>query len=94
MVLNDANVGSDYDVVPCLPTWERRGLDNYENGDKFVRADSSVDLCNGFFVAVLERKKRKKRKNEDVALDEVAAADCDKRVKKSKKKKKKKGSDN
>ena len=43
-------------VVNILPSWSRRGLDvDTFPGDKYVRADSEKDSCNGFFVAVLER---------------------------------------
>merc|ERR1712079_638497 len=43
-------------VVNILPSWSRRGLDvDTFPGDKYVRADSEKDSCNGFFVAVLEK---------------------------------------
>eukprot|EP00090_Calanus_glacialis_P035419 TRINITY_DN60473_c0_g1_i1.p1 TRINITY_DN60473_c0_g1~~TRINITY_DN60473_c0_g1_i1.p1 ORF type:complete len:622 (-),score=205.52 TRINITY_DN60473_c0_g1_i1:3-1868(-) len=54
-----------WEVVSIMPTWERRGLGEFSDGQKFVRALASEDMCNGFFVAVLERKgciKAKKRK--------------------------------
>ena len=38
-----------------LDSWTRRGLSTFPDGEKFVRADSELDWCNGFFVAVLER---------------------------------------
>ena len=34
-------------------SWERRG--EGEIGNNFLRAEPTSDLCNGFFVAVLER---------------------------------------
>jgi len=40
-------------TVKVLEQWGRRGLG--EAGQDFIRADPSVDLCNGFFVAVFER---------------------------------------
>jgi len=54
-----------WEVVSIMPTWERRGFGEFRDGQKFVRALASEDMCNGFFVAVLERKgsiKAKKRK--------------------------------
>ena len=38
-----------------LNSWTRRGLSTFPDGEKFVRADSELDWCNGFFVAVMER---------------------------------------
>ena len=40
----------------CLPTWERRGMDDYgEIAKNFIRAKPVADLGIGFFVAVLEK---------------------------------------
>ena len=51
----------------CLPSWPRRGLDleTTANGDCFLRADPELDLCNGFFVAVLKRKRCGQKKGRD-----------------------------
>merc|ERR1711915_1137141 len=46
----------DWEVLPAMPGWERRGLSQYEDGAKFVRASGEEDWCNGFFVAVLGKK--------------------------------------
>jgi len=54
-----------WDVVSIMPAWERRGLGGYSTGQNFVRALAGEDMCNGFFVAVLQRNgsiKAKKRK--------------------------------
>jgi len=53
------NNSNHWQVVPAMPAWERRGLGGsgpYPDGQKFVRADPEKDWCNGFFVAVLERR--------------------------------------
>jgi len=42
-------------VVTVMPSWERRGSVGFLDGPKFVRALASEDMCNGFFVAVLEK---------------------------------------
>lgn len=47
-------------VKNILPTWERRGLGENPMANHFVRAVALEDRCNGFFVAVLKRKKKKK----------------------------------
>ena len=46
-----------FEAEMCLPSWSRRGFDTFEKGDYFLRADPDLDLCNGFFVAVLKRKR-------------------------------------
>ena len=76
-----------WEVANIMPTWERRGLGEFSDGQKFVRALASEDMCNGFFVAVLERKgciKSKKRKH----VDNVSVEEDDVKVKKKKKKSK------
>jgi len=47
-----------WQLVPVLPDWQPRGLSGIES----IRADPEANKCNGFFVAVIERKKKKKRK--------------------------------
>jgi len=85
-------------TVNVLEGWERRGVG--EGGEDYIRADPSVDLCNGFFVAVLEKddngeevsKKAKKKKREvESEAEEVIKEGEDEELalKKAKKKKKK-----
>ncbi len=55
-------MGDKFKLVSCLSTWERRGKDVIAGHEKVVRSDPSLDMCNGFFVAVLQRRKEKKSK--------------------------------
>jgi len=93
-----------WEVANIMPAWERRGVGEYSDGSKFVRALAEEDMCNGFFVAVLQRKgciKAKKRKmvsedNEELS-GEISGENCenvinDQPVEKVKKKKKSKHS--
>ena len=75
-----------FEAEACLPSWHRRGLDAHERGRCFLRADPDLDLCNGFFVAVLKRKSgdRQKRKVED-GQDKADGDSCKKIHKKRKK---------
>lgn len=72
-----------------LSSWTRRGIPTFPDGDKFVRADSELDWCNGFFVAVLERNSDFKVKGEKVNGEETHIS-----LKKEKKKKKNKEKEN
>eukprot|EP00092_Neocalanus_flemingeri_P025817 GFUD01027983.1.p1 GENE.GFUD01027983.1~~GFUD01027983.1.p1 ORF type:complete len:625 (-),score=195.54 GFUD01027983.1:48-1922(-) len=94
-----------WEVVDIMPTWERRGLGEFSDGQKFVRALASEDMCNGFFVAVLGRKgqsKSKKRKhnledNEELSeeiLKENSDIVMNEQLVEKVKKKKKKSKDN
>ena len=56
-----------------LTSWTRRGIQTFPDGEKFVRADSDQDWCNGFFVAVLERKSDSGVKWEKVNREETGA---------------------
>jgi len=57
-------------LVPVLPDWQPRGLRGIES----VRSDPEVNRCNGFFVAVIERKKKKKRKLDSKESDRTEPA--------------------
>lgn len=57
-----------YEVVDTFPEWPERGDDNFDFGNKCVRAVSKKHLTNGFFVAILER-------NEDVPLKKIIPED-------------------
>ena len=72
-----------------LSSWTRRGLQTFPDGDKFVRADSELDWCNGFFVAVLERNSDFKVTGEKVNGEATHIS-----LKKEKKKKKNKEKEN
>ena len=69
-----------------LSTWTRRGLQTFPDGDKFVRAESELDWCNGFFVAVLER-------NSDFEVKEEKVNGKATHISPKKEKKKKKNKD-
>ena len=56
MILLDSEVLKNFpgwEVLPAMPSWERRGLSQYSQGEKFVRASAEEDWCNGFFVALM-----------------------------------------
>ena len=72
-----------------LNSWTRRGLSTFPDGEKFVRADSELDWCNGFFVAVLERNSDLCENREKVNGEETHIG-----LKKEKKKKKHKEKEN
>lgn len=57
-VLNDEHIKEDFELVHAMPGWSHRGDQQYEFGEKCLRASPALDLTNGFFVAVF-RKKRK-----------------------------------
>ena len=54
--MQDEFVRNNFELVTVLPKWHRRGLDKYAVGSKCARADPDKDLCNGFFVALFQRK--------------------------------------
>jgi len=70
-----------WSTCPVLPSWERRG--EGESGSSFIRADPLLDLCNGFFVAVLQ-------KSEQAFSSQSSEPTLDTEAKKKKKKKKEK----
>merc|ERR1712224_785557 len=53
-VLKD--VKRKFKLVHAMPHWTRRGLNGQ---DKCLRVDFDLDLCTGFFVAVVKRKRIK-----------------------------------
>lgn len=60
--------------VSTMDSWPRRGHE-YEgqNGANFLRAEPNLDLCNGFFVALLKRRKKKRKSAEqDTAAEEMS----------------------
>ena len=47
--------------VSAMESWHRKGIEfQGEDGMKFLRAEPNLDLCNGFFVALLKKKKKRK----------------------------------
>ena len=50
-VLKDC--GKQFKLVKALPTWNRRWAQ-----DKCLKVDPEKDLCAGFFVAVLKKRKK------------------------------------
>lgn len=40
----------------CLPQWKTRGLKHLPEGHHFIRSYPEINLGNGFFVAVLEKR--------------------------------------
>ena len=77
-----------FEAETCLPSWQRRGLDAHERGRCFLRADPDLDLCNGFFVAVLKRKSGDGQKRKVEGRDKADGDSCKKSHKKRKKHKK------
>merc|ERR1712203_1132873 len=57
-----------------MSSWPRRGREfEGEDGANFLRAEPNLDLCNGFFVALLKKKKKKRKSDEqDTAAEEMS----------------------
>ena len=64
VVANVLETHPGWRTVPVIESWPRRGLDHthYQDHTHYLRADPDLDLCNGFFVAVLEKENRSKFK--------------------------------
>jgi len=60
-----------------MNSWPRRGNEfQGQDGANFLRAEPDLDLCNGFFVALLKRKKKKRKSAEqDTAAEEMSVMD-------------------
>merc|ERR1712180_15982 len=46
---------STFKLAEILPEWTNRGIGEWEDAKKCLRADPHADYCNGFFVALFER---------------------------------------
>lgn len=55
-VLNEEFVKENYELVNPLTSWKSRGKEGYEFSELCLRADPKVDLTNGFFVVLFQRK--------------------------------------
>ena len=57
-----------------MDSWPRRGHEYQgQDGANFLRAEPNLDLCNGFFVALLKRRKKKRKSAEqDTATEEMS----------------------
>uniref|UniRef100_A0A1I7SW77 SAM_MT_RSMB_NOP domain-containing protein n=1 Tax=Bursaphelenchus xylophilus TaxID=6326 RepID=A0A1I7SW77_BURXY len=55
-VLNEDWVKDTYELIDPLPSWKTRGKDGYDFSNLCIRADPKVDLTNGFFVVLFQRK--------------------------------------
>ena len=75
-----------FEAEMCLPSWSRRGLDTHEKGRCFLRADPELDLCNGFFVAVLKRKSGGQKKRRTDGKDKGDGDSCKKSQRRKKRK--------
>merc|ERR1719234_1828458 len=60
--------------VSTMDSWPRRGNEHQgQDGANFLRAEPNLDLCNGFFVALLKRRKKKRKSAEqDTATEEMS----------------------
>jgi len=60
-----------------MNSWPRRGHEfQGQDGANFLRAEPNLDLCNGFFVALLKRQKRKRKAAEqDAGAEEMSVVD-------------------
>merc|ERR1719495_3001446 len=59
--------------VPAMESWPRRGTEYQgQSGGNFLRAEPSLDFCNGFFVALLKRRKKKSKSAEQDSSTQVA----------------------
>ena len=77
---------SAFEAETSLPSWTRRGLDTHERGRCFLRADPQLDLCNGFFVAVLKRKSGGQKKRRTDGKDKGDGDSCKKSQRRKKRK--------
>lgn len=57
----------DWDLLPALPDWPRRGLPVFPGAEKCVRCSPEEDLTHGFFVALFGRKTARGEKVSDKA---------------------------
>lgn len=55
-VLNDPAISEYYHLCEPLSNWKHRGVGDYAFSKLCLRADSTTDLTNGFFVALFEKK--------------------------------------
>lgn len=58
-VLNDESLGKKYKLIHALPTWKLRGSAKFPFGEKCVKATFEDTVTNGFFIAVLQRRKNR-----------------------------------
>ena len=62
----------EWKSVPALESWPRRGNEYQgQSGGNFLRAEPSLDFCNGFFVALLKRRKKKSKSAEQDSASQV-----------------------
>jgi 16S rRNA C967 or C1407 C5-methylase (RsmB/RsmF family) len=57
--LQDERISSEFELVEALPAWKHRGEmeGNFADiGYKCLRASPEMDLTNGFFVALFQKK--------------------------------------
>merc|ERR1712218_413574 len=80
----------EWKSVPALESWPRRGNEYQgQSGGNFLRAEPSLDFCNGFFVALLKRRKKKSKSAEqDSATQVVEQEEVTESTSKKKKKRK------
>ena len=80
----------EWKSVPALESWPRRGNEYQgQSGGNFLRAEPSLDFCNGFFVALLKRRKKKSKSAEqDSATQVVELEEVTESASKKKKKRK------
>ena len=64
-VLEEPEVAQKFKLKKCLPRWEGRGDQKFSFADKVLRADPERDLCNGFFVALFQRRKVKAEEGDE-----------------------------
>ena len=81
-ILSNPEVSASFKLKKCLPGWQGRGDPKYPFADKVVRADPKRDLCNGFFVALFQRRKAKKESEGDVNDDGEATEEPPRKKKK------------
>merc|ERR1719350_1650091 len=80
----------EWKSVPAMESWPRRGTEYQgQSGGNFLRAEPSMDFCNGFFVALLKRRKKKSKSSEqDLATQVVEQEEVTESASKKKKKRK------
>ena len=62
----------DWKSVSAMESWHRKGIEfQGEDGMNFLRAEPNLDLCNGFFVALLKKKKKRKSAEHETGCKDV-----------------------
>ncbi|VDD94424.1 unnamed protein product [Enterobius vermicularis] len=59
VIQEDESLSKKFKLKRIFPSWELRGSADFSFGQKCMRAAPEITLTNGFFIAVLQRRKKK-----------------------------------